>query len=416
MIVPPSVLAMPHHVQKAIACHELLHVRRRDWIFEVLEEGLRTVFWFHPAIWWLIGRIQLSREQVVDRAAVGLTESKERYIDALLVVALNKSRVALVPAPLFLRRSLLRQRVAQILQETTMTTRRLIASLTASTAALALAATVAVRSFPLEAQGQNAPTQQSTGAPVQIVKGGDHLLHASLAEYPRTGSRTARGGRRRPRRHDRRAWGGVRRPGGQRSGRAEARGARIRAPVALLTGSASLHHTPGHAAFHPAGQQRGVREPRLRLPHEEEDEQKAEPDKAQHAERVMKELELALQDPNASDRQKDEWKREYEKQALMLDKMLAEAAGKDGAEYTVRLAPRRPLFEGAPRLARIGGERVTSDTMKEFVRRAGISIGDPITEDTAKRLGEVARNLDEHLAVSFERDGSGGVILRLVNP
>ena len=185
VIVPPSVLAMPDHVQQAIACHELLHVRRRDWIFEVLEEGLRTVFWFHPAIWWLIGRIQLSREQVVDRAVVGLTESKERYIDALLVVALNKSRVALVPAPLFLRRSLLRQRVAQILQETTMTTRRLIASLTASTAALALAATVAVRSFPLEAQGQNVPAQESTGSPIQIVKGGEHLLHGALPEYPR---------------------------------------------------------------------------------------------------------------------------------------------------------------------------------------------------------------------------------------
>ena len=42
-----------------------------------------------------------------------------------------------------------------------MTTRRLIASLTASTAALALAATVAVRSFPLEAQGQDVPAQES---------------------------------------------------------------------------------------------------------------------------------------------------------------------------------------------------------------------------------------------------------------
>ena len=131
VIVPPSVLEMPLHVQEAIAYHELLHVRRRDWLFEVLEEAVRTAFWFHPAMWWLIGRIQLSREQVVDSAAVGLTDSKERYVDALLLVALNKSRVSLAPAPLFLRRSLLRQRVAQILQETTMTTRRLIASLTA---------------------------------------------------------------------------------------------------------------------------------------------------------------------------------------------------------------------------------------------------------------------------------------------
>ena len=205
VIVPPSVLAMPLHVQEAIACHELLHVRRRDWIFEVLEEAIRTVFWFHPAVWWLIGRIQLSREQVVDREAVGLTESKERYIDALLVVASNKSGVALVPAPLFLRRRLLRHRVAQILQETTMTTRQLLTSLTVSTAALALAGTMAVRSFPLEARGTIAPAQESTGAPIQIVKGGEHLLHASLAEYPPPGHRAARRGRRRARRHDRRS-------------------------------------------------------------------------------------------------------------------------------------------------------------------------------------------------------------------
>ena len=93
--------------------------------------------------------------------------------------------MALVPAPLFLRRRLLKQRVAQILQETTMTTRRLIASLTASTAALALATTVAVRSFPLEARDRPSRRRNPTGAPIQIVKGGEHLLHASLPEYPR---------------------------------------------------------------------------------------------------------------------------------------------------------------------------------------------------------------------------------------
>ena len=83
VMVPPSVVAMRPHVQEAIAYHELLHVRRRDWLFEVVEEGIRTVFWFHPAVWWLIGRIQLSREEVVDQAAIRFTESRERYVDAL---------------------------------------------------------------------------------------------------------------------------------------------------------------------------------------------------------------------------------------------------------------------------------------------------------------------------------------------
>ena len=38
IVFPPSVSTMPAHVQTAIACHELLHVRRRDWVQELIEE------------------------------------------------------------------------------------------------------------------------------------------------------------------------------------------------------------------------------------------------------------------------------------------------------------------------------------------------------------------------------------------
>ena len=182
VVFPPGVTAMEESVQHAIACHELLHVRRRDWLFQVIEEGVRTIFWFHPAIWWLVGHIQLTREQVVDQAAVRLIDSRERYVEALLAVAIAKSPGILTPAPAFLRRSLLKKRVAQILQESTMTTRRLILAMGASAGALVLAAALVVRSFPLEAQGQ---PQTSSGKPVEIVKGGEHLLHGELPEYPK---------------------------------------------------------------------------------------------------------------------------------------------------------------------------------------------------------------------------------------
>src|SRR6185369_5706884 len=86
VVFPPGVTAMDRSVQHAIACHELIHVRRRDWLFQLLEEGVRTLLWFHPAIWWLIGRIQLTREQVVDQASVAVIESRERYVEALLAV------------------------------------------------------------------------------------------------------------------------------------------------------------------------------------------------------------------------------------------------------------------------------------------------------------------------------------------
>ena len=80
IIFPPSILSLAPHVQAAIAYHELLHVDRRDWLEEVFEEIVRSVFWFHPAIRWVIGRIQLSREQVVDESVIRLLESRDRYV------------------------------------------------------------------------------------------------------------------------------------------------------------------------------------------------------------------------------------------------------------------------------------------------------------------------------------------------
>ena len=41
VVFPPSVFGMPAHVQEAIAYHELLHVQRRDWLSEILEEAVR---------------------------------------------------------------------------------------------------------------------------------------------------------------------------------------------------------------------------------------------------------------------------------------------------------------------------------------------------------------------------------------
>ena len=423
VIVPPSVVAMRPHVHEAIAYHELLHVRRRDWLFEVIEESIRTVFWFHPAIWWLIGRIQLSREQVVDQAAIRLTESKERYLDALLAVALTKSTTALVPAPRFLRRNLLKKRIAQILQESTMTTRRLIASLTASAAALALAASVAVRSFPLEAQGRDLQTHASTGEPIQIVKGGEHLLHASLSDYPR-------------RAIEQQIEGDVLLEL-VTDERGEVSDARVLSGPdelrrAALESALQWHYSPNARSSTSvqatlrfrlpadnAEPDKTVHTVRLKM---EEDHKKSELaaalDAEWHQEEMSAKLTKALSDPKLSDHHKEEWKQLAENVEI-LEKERDEGATKDELLFSVRakLAERKPSpFEGTPQLVRITSERVTSETMKELVGRAGIRVGDPVTEDTAKRLQEIATSLDEHLRLSFRGDGKGGLVIVVINP
>jgi hypothetical protein len=117
VLLPAHFPELDARVQDAILCHEIMHVRRGDWLFTVAEEMVRAIFWFHPAIWWLLGEIGLAREQEVDRLAIEITHEREHYMDALLAIAGAGAQLDLAPAPLFLRKRHLRHRVILILQE-----------------------------------------------------------------------------------------------------------------------------------------------------------------------------------------------------------------------------------------------------------------------------------------------------------
>lgn len=115
VIFPESFTELDKGMQSAVACHELLHVKRRDWAWNTLEELVRTLFWFHPGFHWLIGRIRLTREQLVDEQVVTLLGSRQIYLQSLVEIAKRHNRTAL-PAPLFLKESQLSRRVQLLLQ------------------------------------------------------------------------------------------------------------------------------------------------------------------------------------------------------------------------------------------------------------------------------------------------------------
>jgi TonB family protein len=172
ILLPAKFLEMPAGSQKAIACHEIAHIRRGDWAFTIAEELVRAVLWFHPGVWWLLGQIQLTREQVVDRDVIEITASREQYINALLAVAGGRPRPDLAPAPLFLRKSHLSQRVVLLLKGAPMSKQRLLSSLAAICGALVVTARLAVVYFPISAPAQ------------EIVRGETNLLHRAPLEYP----------------------------------------------------------------------------------------------------------------------------------------------------------------------------------------------------------------------------------------
>ena len=54
ILLPAKVCELTPSAQEAIASHELFHVHRRDWLFVMAEELIRSVLWFHPAVWFVL--------------------------------------------------------------------------------------------------------------------------------------------------------------------------------------------------------------------------------------------------------------------------------------------------------------------------------------------------------------------------
>jgi TonB family protein len=181
ILLPANFPEFDAGLQDAILCHEVLHVRRRDWLAMLAEELVRAGLWFHPAIWWLLGEIQLAREQTVDRAVIRMTKAREQYVDALLTVAGAALQLDLAPAPLFLRKRHLKHRVISILKETRMSKTRTVSTLAAGLAILAGACWFVTAAFPLSA----APQSVTDAAGVSVDTQGAHLMHRSPVMYPR---------------------------------------------------------------------------------------------------------------------------------------------------------------------------------------------------------------------------------------
>lgn len=160
ILFPENFPSVDARFQAAIACHELLHARRHDWVRHLGEEIIRAALWFHPAIAWLIAHVRLAREQVVDHEVVRLTRSPKPYVEALL--EFTNGRTAAIPAPPFLVERQLAQRVALMLKEVRMSRARLISSLTVIACTLALAAAFAVWTFPLKAAPRIASSATQT--------------------------------------------------------------------------------------------------------------------------------------------------------------------------------------------------------------------------------------------------------------
>ncbi|HEX8434064.1 M56 family metallopeptidase [Archangium sp.] len=71
ILVPASTLTGLSLLQlEAVLAHELAHIRRHDYLVNLLQALVETALFYHPAVWWLSARIREEREHCADDVAV----------------------------------------------------------------------------------------------------------------------------------------------------------------------------------------------------------------------------------------------------------------------------------------------------------------------------------------------------------
>jgi beta-lactamase regulating signal transducer with metallopeptidase domain/uncharacterized protein (DUF2141 family) len=84
ILVPLAALsALPPVHLEALLTHELAHVRRLDYVVNLLQGLAEAFLFFHPAVWWVSAQIRAERELCCDDVAVAVTGDALTYARAL---------------------------------------------------------------------------------------------------------------------------------------------------------------------------------------------------------------------------------------------------------------------------------------------------------------------------------------------
>jgi TonB family protein len=97
VVIPTATLShlAPAQVE-ALLAHELAHVRRHDYVINLLQSAVETLLFYHPAVWWVSRRVRVEREHCCDDLAVTICD-RVVYVRALsdLAAMTSHARLAL---------------------------------------------------------------------------------------------------------------------------------------------------------------------------------------------------------------------------------------------------------------------------------------------------------------------------------
>ena len=91
IVLPAGCDAWPDDRRRVVLAHELVHVARRDVLWQMAARLACAIYWFHPLVWLAAWRLRVEREIACDDAVLSLGEQPSRYASHLLDVASSLS-------------------------------------------------------------------------------------------------------------------------------------------------------------------------------------------------------------------------------------------------------------------------------------------------------------------------------------
>jgi uncharacterized protein (TIGR03435 family) len=114
ILVPVGALGgLPAEQLEALLRHELAHIRRHDYLVNILQSVAEALLFYHPAVWWVSGHIRAERELCCDDVAVSVSGDALTYARAL--VQLESYRPAHLGAAVAANGGSLADRIARLL-------------------------------------------------------------------------------------------------------------------------------------------------------------------------------------------------------------------------------------------------------------------------------------------------------------
>src|SRR5450830_41226 len=84
IVMPLSLITgMSPELLDALVAHELAHIKRWDYVVNVVQQCVVAMLFYHPAVWWISFRIEVEREQIADDLAASVLRPPQALALAL---------------------------------------------------------------------------------------------------------------------------------------------------------------------------------------------------------------------------------------------------------------------------------------------------------------------------------------------